>query len=169
MFRSRHTRALRYEAGLKVYTSCPNCNVTQATPAVLPCIGCYESQILSSPATVLQCESQHKNTIKGEPIKENEIQTVSISGVSSRIEGSKRFPFPRGQGYGFLAGYVMNSRQELLKTRRGKSTLNMPRLKRPSSDGVGKLGEEVPAQVPSSSFDHGLELRGLPPKALVFP
>ncbi|GFV23233.1 hypothetical protein TNCV_1447591 [Trichonephila clavipes] len=52
-FRSGHTRAQRYVMGLKVYSSCLNCNVTQATPAyILACIGCHKSQLLSSP-TVL--------------------------------------------------------------------------------------------------------------------
>ncbi|GFX16810.1 RNase H domain-containing protein [Trichonephila clavipes] len=59
-FCNGHTRAQRHVAGLKVYPSCPNCNVTQAAPAhILACIGCHKSQLLSSPATVLQCLKMH--------------------------------------------------------------------------------------------------------------
>ncbi|GFV94082.1 RNase H domain-containing protein [Trichonephila clavipes] len=59
-FRSGHTRAQRHVAGLKVYPSCPNCNVIQTAPAhILACIGCHKSQLLSSPATVLQCLKTH--------------------------------------------------------------------------------------------------------------
>ncbi|GFV16679.1 hypothetical protein TNCV_4418661 [Trichonephila clavipes] len=53
--RSGHTRAQRHVAGFKVNPSCSSCNVTEATPAhILACIGCHKSQLLSSPATVLQ-------------------------------------------------------------------------------------------------------------------
>ncbi|GFV32719.1 hypothetical protein TNCV_3890771 [Trichonephila clavipes] len=55
-FRSAHTRAKRHVAGLKFYSSSPNCNVTQdASAHILACIGCHKSQLLSSPAAVLQC------------------------------------------------------------------------------------------------------------------
>ncbi|GFV18879.1 hypothetical protein TNCV_4757641 [Trichonephila clavipes] len=48
-FRSGHTRDQRHVTGLKVYPTCPNSNVTQATPAhILACIGCHNSQQLSS-------------------------------------------------------------------------------------------------------------------------
>ncbi|GFW06251.1 hypothetical protein TNCV_37261 [Trichonephila clavipes] len=58
--RSGHTRAQRPVEGLKVYHSCPNCNVTQATPVrILACIGCHTSQQLSSPTTVLHCLKAH--------------------------------------------------------------------------------------------------------------
>ncbi|GFW49211.1 RNase H domain-containing protein [Trichonephila clavipes] len=53
-FRCGHTRAQQHVADLKVYPSCPNCNVTQATPVHLfACIGYHKSQLLSSPTTVL--------------------------------------------------------------------------------------------------------------------
>ncbi|GFS95985.1 transposable element Tcb2 transposase [Trichonephila clavipes] len=59
-FRSGHTRAQRHMAGLKVHPSRPNCNVTQASPAhISACIGFHKSQLLSSPATVLQCLKTH--------------------------------------------------------------------------------------------------------------
>ncbi|GFV02881.1 hypothetical protein TNCV_3610101 [Trichonephila clavipes] len=52
-FRSGHTRSQRHVAGLKVYPSCPNSNVTQAPPAhILTCTGCRKR--LSSPVRVLQ-------------------------------------------------------------------------------------------------------------------
>ncbi|GFW42178.1 hypothetical protein TNCV_1206341 [Trichonephila clavipes] len=51
-FHSEHTQAEQLVAGVP---SCPNCNVTQATPPhILTCIGCHKSQLLSRPATVLQ-------------------------------------------------------------------------------------------------------------------
>ncbi|GFT25053.1 hypothetical protein TNCV_179661 [Trichonephila clavipes] len=43
-----------------LYPPCPNCNVTQATPAHnVACIGCHKSQLLSSPATVLHRLKTH--------------------------------------------------------------------------------------------------------------
>ncbi|GFU21537.1 hypothetical protein TNCV_3827411 [Trichonephila clavipes] len=46
--------------GLKVYPSCSNYNVTQVASAhILACFGCHNSQLLSSPATVLQCVKTH--------------------------------------------------------------------------------------------------------------
>ncbi|GFW18712.1 hypothetical protein TNCV_1369661 [Trichonephila clavipes] len=67
-FRSRHTRAQRHVAGLKVYPSCPDCNVIQAAPAhILTCMtigcSCLKSQLLSSPATVLQCSKRFNISI----------------------------------------------------------------------------------------------------------
>ncbi|GFW42183.1 hypothetical protein TNCV_1206391 [Trichonephila clavipes] len=48
--------------------------------------------------------------------------------------------------------------------RRGRCTLNMLRLKRPSGGVMWKLGEGVPAQV-SSSLDHCSKLRSPSPKS----
>ncbi|GFX15806.1 uncharacterized protein TNCV_1061281 [Trichonephila clavipes] len=60
-FLSGHTRAQRHVVGLKVYPSCQNCNETQAAPAhILACIRCHKSQMLSSPAIVLQCLTTHE-------------------------------------------------------------------------------------------------------------
>ncbi|GFT71241.1 RNase H domain-containing protein [Trichonephila clavipes] len=57
---SGHIRVQRHEAELEVYPSCRNCNVTQDAPAhILACIGCHTSQLLSRPATVLQCLKTH--------------------------------------------------------------------------------------------------------------
>ncbi|GFT09952.1 hypothetical protein TNCV_1114191 [Trichonephila clavipes] len=57
---TRHTRAQRCVAVLKVYPSCPNCNVNQASPVhILACIGFHKSQLLPSPATVLHCFKTH--------------------------------------------------------------------------------------------------------------
>ncbi|GFU62063.1 hypothetical protein TNCV_4892821 [Trichonephila clavipes] len=43
---SGHTRAQRHMAGLKVYSSCPNSNLTQAAPTdILTCSG-YQTQSL---------------------------------------------------------------------------------------------------------------------------
>ncbi|GFU43852.1 hypothetical protein TNCV_652411 [Trichonephila clavipes] len=51
-----HTRGQRYKESLKDYPSCPNCNVTQVKPThILACIGCPKSQLLSIPASILQC------------------------------------------------------------------------------------------------------------------
>ncbi|GFX40743.1 catalase [Trichonephila clavipes] len=62
-FRSGHTRAQWHVVGLKVYPSCPNCNVTQCAPArIMACIGCHNSCIgclHSSSSTVLQCLKTH--------------------------------------------------------------------------------------------------------------
>ncbi|GFY15931.1 transposable element Tc3 transposase [Trichonephila clavipes] len=57
---SGHTRAQRYVVGLKVYSPCLSCNMTEAAPVyILACIGCHKSQPLSSPATVLHCLKEH--------------------------------------------------------------------------------------------------------------
>ncbi|GFT99359.1 hypothetical protein TNCV_76751 [Trichonephila clavipes] len=58
--RSGHTRAQRHEAFFKAYPPCLNCNETQATPVhILACIGCYKTQLLSSPAKFLHCLKTH--------------------------------------------------------------------------------------------------------------
>ncbi|GFU25219.1 hypothetical protein TNCV_3452001 [Trichonephila clavipes] len=49
----------------------------------------------------------------------------------------------------------------------GRCTLNTSGLKVPPIGVVWKLGEEVPAQVSSSSLDHSSKRRGPLPKALV--
>ncbi|GFV84466.1 uncharacterized protein TNCV_5007281 [Trichonephila clavipes] len=67
------------------------------------------------------------------------------------------------------ARHVMSLSPVPLKTRRvGKlCKLNLSRAQT-SSHGIGwQLGEEVPAQVPSTSLDYGSKLRGSSPKALV--
>ncbi|GFX08638.1 hypothetical protein TNCV_4171371 [Trichonephila clavipes] len=53
-----------------------------------------------------------------------------------------------------------------LLRRGGRCTLNLLRLKHPPVGTMRKLGEVVPAQVPSSSLDHGSKLRDSSPKAL---
>ncbi|GFW82930.1 hypothetical protein TNCV_2209821 [Trichonephila clavipes] len=45
--------------------------------------------------------------------------------------------------------------------------LDLASLKRPPVGVVWELGEGVPAQVSSTSLDHGSKLRGPSPKALV--
>ncbi|GFV07075.1 uncharacterized protein TNCV_4687491 [Trichonephila clavipes] len=56
MFCSVYTRPQWHVSGLKVNPSCPNYNVTQAAPAhIFACHSCYKKQLLSNPATVLQC------------------------------------------------------------------------------------------------------------------
>ncbi|GFV00036.1 uncharacterized protein TNCV_4057091 [Trichonephila clavipes] len=56
-----------------------------------------------------------------------------------------------------------------LKTRRvgQRCTLNLSRAEMSSRGVVWWLGEGVPAQVSSTSLDHGSKLRGPSPKALV--
>ncbi|GFX36096.1 hypothetical protein TNCV_4216181 [Trichonephila clavipes] len=42
--RSGHILVERHVANLKVYSPCPNCNVTQAAPVrILACTGCHKS------------------------------------------------------------------------------------------------------------------------------
>ncbi|GFV33090.1 RNase H domain-containing protein [Trichonephila clavipes] len=58
--RSEHIRAQRHMTGFKAYPPCPDYNVTQSAPVhILACIGCHNSLLLSSPATVLHCLKTH--------------------------------------------------------------------------------------------------------------
>ncbi|GFW65787.1 hypothetical protein TNCV_586131 [Trichonephila clavipes] len=57
--------------------------------------------------------------------------------------------------------YVMPNSTKYVPCRRGRGTLNMSRLKHPAVGVVWKLGEEVPAQLSSSSLNHGSKLLGL--------
>ncbi|GFX29616.1 uncharacterized protein TNCV_4776881 [Trichonephila clavipes] len=66
--------------------------------------------------------------------------------------------------------HVMSSSPVPLKTRRvgQRCTLNLSRAETSSPwCSVGELGNGVPAQVSSTSLDHGSKLRGPSPKALV--
>ncbi|GFW27507.1 neural-cadherin [Trichonephila clavipes] len=69
--------------------------------------------------------------------------------------------------YWIVIGFVTSSSPVPLKTRRvgERCTLNLSRAERPS---VGVVVRRwVPAQVSSTSLDHGSKLRGPSPKALV--
>ncbi|GFU66474.1 uncharacterized protein TNCV_3807171 [Trichonephila clavipes] len=65
--------------------------------------------------------------------------------------------------------HVMSSSPVPLKIHRvgQRCTLNLSRAETPPVGVVWQLGEGVPAQVSSTSLDHGSNLRGLSPKALV--
>ncbi|GFU52947.1 uncharacterized protein TNCV_1142411 [Trichonephila clavipes] len=71
--------------------------------------------------------------------------------------------------YRTVACLVTSSSPVPLKTRRlGQlCTLNLSRAETSSRGVVWYLGEGMPAQVSSTSLDHGSKLRGTSPKALV--
>ncbi|GFV06499.1 hypothetical protein TNCV_2948221 [Trichonephila clavipes] len=58
--------------------------------------------------------------------------------------------YPSGQGNGLVAGVSVED-----SPYGGRCTLNLSKLKRPPVGVVYKLGERMPAQVLSSSLDHG--------------
>ncbi|GFU84479.1 hypothetical protein TNCV_1567541 [Trichonephila clavipes] len=94
--RSGHTRAQRHVAGLKVYPSCPNYNVTQAAPAT-SCIGCNMSQLLSNPVTVLYCL---KTKIVVEDLNRRSI--CIYHQVMSKKERNSRYAYYRNRSTIFI-------------------------------------------------------------------
>ncbi|GFW26814.1 uncharacterized protein TNCV_1403041 [Trichonephila clavipes] len=72
-------------------------------------------------------------------------------------------------GHRIVAGFVTSSSPVPLKTHRvgQRCTINLSRAEMSSRWCGVVVGEGVPAQVSSTSLDHGSKLRGPSPKALV--